>query len=155
MSAFLNLRSPSGPLDSFSPEVLLSLQELPEFACLDVEELRNLPGLEARHTLGSLGEMLEELSVLPASLQTDHHQQVLRLNPSLQAALTNMKAQQSGDSGSGSVDGDEVGQSRASSLFLASVNSGAPEYLTKQAMGFEMKSSEEETEEVKLQRHSL
>ena len=91
MSAFLNLRSPSGPLDSFSPEVLLSLQELPEFACLDVEELRNLPGLEARHTLGSLGEMLEELSVLPASQQTDHHQQVLRLNPSLQAALTDMK----------------------------------------------------------------
>ena len=86
MSAFLNLRSPSGPLDSFSPEVLLSLQELPEFACLDVEELRNLPGLEARHTLGSLGEMLEELSVLPASQQTDHHQQVLRLNPSLPAA---------------------------------------------------------------------
>ena len=144
MAAFLQLRSSTGSLDSFSPGDLMSLQDLPGYG-FRLDELRVLPGLDPRHSLDSLGEMLEQLSVLPSHHQTDHHKEILRLNPSLKVALINMKGGESDDSASsGSVDGDEVGESRARGLFLATIN-GAPEYLTKHALSFEMK--EEKTPE--------
>ena len=144
MAAFLQLRSPTGPVDTFSLEDLMSLQDLPGYG-FTLEELRVLPGLDPHHSLGSLWEMMEQLSVMPSHLQTDNHKEILRLNPSLKAALSNMKDGESDDSDSpGSVHGDEVGESRARGLFLATIN-GAPEYLTKRAMSFEMK--EEKTPE--------
>ena len=135
MSAFLNLRSPSGSLTSFSPGDLMSLQDLPGYG-FRLEELRKLPGLDPCHTIGSLGQMLEQLAVLPSSHQTDQQNEILRLNPSLKTALLNMKGAESENS-SGSVDGDQVGESRARGLFLASVN-GAPSYLTKHTLSFEL-----------------
>ena len=106
MAAFLNLRSPTGSMDSFSPGDLMALQDLPGFGYRP-EELRTLPGLEARHTLLSLGQMLDQLRLLPSHHQTDQQKEVLRLNPSLKYALINMKGEESGDSdSSGSEEGD-------------------------------------------------
>ena len=134
MAAFLNLRSPSGSLDSFSPEDLMALQDLPGYG-VGLDELRSLPGLDPRHTLHSLEEMLEQLSIRPPHHQSDQQKEILRLNPSLQAALLNMTSSlvesgdsHSGDSNSGSVDGDEVGESEAMTLFRAAANE-APPYL--------------------------
>ena len=140
MAAFLNLRSTASSPNpnSFSPEELMALQDLPGYG-YRLDELKSLPGLDPRHTVHSLGEMMEQLRLLPSRHQTDQQKEILELNPSLKSTLVNMKGAESDHSDtSGSVDGDEVGESRAKSLFLAAVN-GAPEHLTKRAMALELK----------------
>merc|ERR1719219_260835 len=138
MAAFLNLRSPTGSLESFHPEDLMAMQDIPGYG-YRLDELRTLPGLDPRHTVHSLGQMLDQLKIIPSRHQTDQQKELLRLNPSLKTALINMKGGESEDSdSSGSGDGDEVGEHRAMSLFLASRN-GAPEHLTKSALVFELK----------------